>query len=79
MRRLLSDPVFTIETVPLKEDYRTKVLGWLQLLASQGLGTLSFPKMYGEKNEMGTYGAVFEMLAFQDLSLTVKFGVQFGL
>lgn len=79
MRRLLSDPVFTIETIPLKEDYRTKVLAWLQLLASQGLGALSYPKEYGGENDMGTYGAVFEMLAYQDLSLTVKFGVQFGL
>jgi acyl-CoA oxidase len=79
MRRLLSDPVFTIETIPLKEDYRTKVLAWLQLLASQGLGALSYPKVYGGENDMGTYGAVFEMLAYQDLSLTVKFGVQFGL
>src|SRR6056297_3124131 len=44
MRRLLSDPVFSIETIPLKEDYRTRVLGWLQLLASQGLGALSYPE-----------------------------------
>ncbi|HKK76014.1 MAG TPA: acyl-CoA dehydrogenase [Saprospiraceae bacterium] len=79
MRRLLSDPVFSIETIPLKEDYRTRVLGWLQLLASQGLGALSYPEAYGGKNEMGTYGAVFEMIALQDLSLTIKFGVQFGL
>lgn len=79
MRRLLSDPVFTLETIPLKEDYRSKVLGWLQLLASQGLGALSFPDTYGGKKDMGAYAAVFEMLAFHDLSLTVKFGVQFGL
>lgn len=79
MRSLLSDPVFALDIVPVKEDYRTKVLGWLHLLARQGLGALSYPEDYGGKADMGSYGAAFEMLGYHDLSLTIKFGVQFGL
>ncbi|GAB5555748.1 MAG: acyl-CoA dehydrogenase [Saprospiraceae bacterium] len=79
MRSLLSDPVFTLDIIPDKHDYRTKILGWLHMLASQGLGALSYPEAYGGKDDMGIYGAAFEMLGYHDLSLTIKFGVQFGL
>lgn len=79
IRSLLSDPVFTLDIVPDKQDYRTKILGWLHMFASQGLGALSYPEAYGGKGDMGTYGATFEMLGYHDLSLTIKFGVQFGL
>ncbi len=79
MRQLMSDPVFGLETIPLKEDYRTKVLSWLHLLSKQGLGALAFPEAYGGKDDMASYASAFEMLGYHDLSLTVKFGVQFGL
>ncbi|MEO0340349.1 MAG: acyl-CoA dehydrogenase, partial [Bacteroidota bacterium] len=79
MRQLMSDPIFGLETIPLKEDYRTKVLAWLHLLAKQGLGALAFPEAYGGKDDMASYASAFEMLGYHDLSLTVKFGVQFGL
>ncbi|MEM9819993.1 MAG: acyl-CoA dehydrogenase [Bacteroidota bacterium] len=79
MRKLLSDPEFALQELPLKEDYRQQVLHWCQLLAERGLGALSYPKAQGGSDEMGKYIAVFEMLGYHDLSLTVKFGVQFGL
>ncbi len=79
LKRLLSDPFFEIENIREKEPYRQKVLSWLQALARQGYGSLGFPSKYGGQNSMIKYAAVFEVLSYHDLSLAVKFGVQFGL
>ena len=51
----------------------------LKALARQGVSAYSFPKKYGGSEKKGDHIVVFEMLAYSDLSLTVKFGVQFGL
>ncbi len=79
MRTLLSDSAFNIETIRDKEEHRQKVLEWCRHLAQRGLGALSYPEVYGGKNSMGDYIAVFEMLGYHDSSLAIKFGVQFGL
>jgi len=79
VKTLLKDPVFRYRELRLKEDYREVVLEWTKLLAEQGLGALAYPEAYGGEGEMGEYAAVFEMLGYHDLSLTIKFGVQFGL
>lgn len=76
---LLNDPVFELSTIRNKEEYRERVLQWCQLLADQGYGALHFPEAYGGQNDMGAYAAVFETLGYHDLSMVVKFGVQFGL
>jgi acyl-CoA oxidase len=77
--RILHDPMFNLETIRNKEEYREQVLKWVHLLAEQGYGALHFPEEFGGKNDMGAYAAVFETLGYHDLSLVVKFGVQFGL
>lgn len=79
VKQILSDPAFKLETIPVKEDYRQRVLHWCQLLADQGLGATAYPTQYGGMDDMGKYAAVFETLGYHDLSLTIKFGVQFGL
>lgn len=80
LRALLSDPFFSYEKISrLKEEHREQVLEWLKELAGRGYGALAFPESYGGKNDMGAYIAVFEMLGHHDMSLQVKFGVQFGL
>ncbi|NNF32592.1 MAG: acyl-CoA oxidase [Saprospiraceae bacterium] len=79
MRRLLEDPFFSYREMRTKEKYRAQVLEWIKALASQGLGSYAFPSRYGGGEKSGDHIAVFEMLAHHDLSLTVKFGVQFGL
>jgi len=79
VRLLLQDPVFQYKNLRIKEDYREQVLDWCKMLAKQGLGALSYPKAQGGQDDVGSYAAVFEMLGYFDLSLTVKFGVQFGL
>ena len=80
LRSLLSDPVFSYDRIPQdKENYRELVLEWCKYLANQGFGALSYPKDSGGSDDMGSYITVFEMLGHHDLSLAVKFGVQFGL
>lgn len=75
----LQTPAFGRSSQRIKEDYREQVLGWAKSLGAEGFGALAFPTEYGGQNDMGSYAAVFETLAYHDLSLTIKFGVQFGL
>ncbi|MEM7654892.1 MAG: acyl-CoA dehydrogenase [Bacteroidota bacterium] len=80
VRVLLSDPAFGYDRIPEnKEAFRELVLEWLQHLADRGYGALSYPTSAGGSGDMGQYFAVFEMLGHHDLSLLVKYGVQFGL
>ncbi len=79
VKTIISDPEFQyIETDNLNE-YREKVLQWCKLLAAQGLGALAFPKEYGGGGDMEAYFTAMETLSYHDLSLVIKFGVQFGL
>lgn len=79
LRTILQDPALKYKTLRQKEDYRQQVLEWCKMLAAQGLGSLSYPKAYGGQGDIGAYATTFEMLGYHDLSLAVKFGVQFGL
>lgn len=79
LRILLQDPFFQLGQWRDKADYRRQVLDWCRAVAQQGLGALAFPAAYGGQDDMAAYIAAFEALAYHDLSLTVKFGVQFGL
>jgi acyl-CoA oxidase len=79
LRERLSQPDFAYLVEPTKATYREHVLGWCRTLAGEGYGALSFPTEYGGANNPGQFIATFETLAHHDLSLLVKFGVQFGL
>lgn len=79
MRQLLRDPVFSVSHIPDKASHRVITLQRLRELASQGLSGYSFPGEYGGSNRISDYLAVFEMLGYTDLSLAIKFGVQYGL
>jgi acyl-CoA oxidase len=76
---ILQDPAFQRHPMPVKEDYRAQVLEWCKALAQQGLGAYAYPAAYGGGGDMAAYAVIFENLAYHDISLTVKFGVQFGL
>ncbi len=76
---LLQDSVFERQPMPVKEDHRAHVLNWLKSLAAQGWGALAYPTQYGGQNSMAKYAAVFETIGLLDISLQIKFGVQFGL
>ncbi|MEL7059921.1 MAG: acyl-CoA dehydrogenase [Acidobacteriota bacterium] len=76
---ILAGPEFAYLEEPTRAEYRQRVLEWLQILADEGLGGLSFPAEHGGAGDLGGFITAFETLAFFDLSLLVKFGVQFGL
>ncbi|MEM7372266.1 MAG: acyl-CoA dehydrogenase [Bacteroidota bacterium] len=80
VKTLLSDPAFSYDHIPqTKEAYREQVLTWLTYLAEQGYGALSYPTYAGGSDDMRKYFAVFEVLGHHDISLLIKYGVQFGL
>jgi acyl-CoA oxidase len=79
VKTLLSEPEFKYKDTDNLEEYRQTVFEWCQLLASQGIGSLGYPKQFGGGGDMGAYFAVMEALSYHDLSLVIKFGVQFGL
>jgi acyl-CoA oxidase len=62
-----------------RDEYRDKVLELLQRITAEGHPVRGFPKEYGGGGDLGGFIAGFETLAFGDLSLLVKAGVQFGL
>jgi acyl-CoA oxidase len=76
---LLSNPALAIPQDLPRPEYRDCVLEALRFLANEGLGGLAYPPEFGGKNDPGGAISVFETLAFGDLSVLVKFGVQFGL
>lgn len=59
--------------------YRNQTLKWCQILADKGYGSIGFPEAYGGQNDMEGYFTVMETLSYRDLSMVIKFGVQFGL
>jgi acyl-CoA oxidase len=79
LRQLLQNEDFNKEHTADRDAYRQKVLAWCQVLARNGYGSLSYPETYGGSGNMRDYFATMEILSHFDLSLTVKYGVQFGL
>ncbi|MBT8402696.1 MAG: acyl-CoA dehydrogenase family protein, partial [Gemmatimonadetes bacterium] len=76
---LLQDPEFVIETEIDRPTHRARVLSAVRRLAEEGLGSLAYPEAYGGGSSPASAIAAFETLAFGDLSIVVKYGVQFGL
>jgi acyl-CoA oxidase len=60
-------------------EFRERVKDLLVLMAGTGQTGMGFPQEYGGGGDLGASIAAFETLAFGDLSLLVKVGVQFGL
>src|ERR671918_3123504 len=69
------EPVYDLP----REEHRERVLAWTRELASEGDPAMGFPEAYGGQDAVARSVAGFETLAFGDLSLLVKIGVQFGL
>lgn len=79
VRAILQRPAFRYAYGLDQAAYREQVFEWCQLLADEGLGAAAYPAAYGGEGDFGIAIATFETLGFFDLSLAVKFGVQFGL
>ena len=78
-RELLASTSFASGYIHDKEAYRLKIMEWCKELGRRGLGALSFPEAYGGQNNFWAYSALFNTMAQKDVSLTIKYGVQFGL
>lgn len=79
VKTLLEDPEFRYFQSDSLAGYREKVFQWCHHLAAQGYGSMAYPKEYGGGGDMAAYFAIMETLSYHDLSLVIKFGVQFGL
>ena len=79
VKQLLKDSFFQNVDQRDKEKYRNRVLAQCKEFAKQGFSRFPFPKEYGGENDPGSTTVVFEAAAHGDLSLLIKFGVQFGL
>ncbi|MDO6818630.1 acyl-CoA dehydrogenase [Zobellia sp. 1_MG-2023] len=78
-REVLADPIFKWEVHRNKEDFRNVVLNQVKFLANKGYGAMAYPEAYGGTDDMEGYAYMFENMMFADGSLSIKFGVQFGL
>jgi acyl-CoA oxidase len=79
IREVLSRPEFAPLLALPTSEYRERVLEWAEILAGEGLTAPGFPVEYGGEGDPGANVAGFETVALGDLSLLIKFGVQFGL
>lgn len=79
-KTLLLDEAFRVPTeLRNKDELRLKILEQCRYLAQQGFGSYAFPSEYGGSDSTGGSTAIFETLAMGNLSLLIKYGVQFGL
>jgi acyl-CoA oxidase len=69
------DQAVTLDTAAFRE----RVLEVIVEMARSGASGLGFPREFGGGGDIGGSIAAFETLAFGDLSVLVKSGVQFGL
>jgi acyl-CoA oxidase len=60
-------------------DFRERVKDVVVMMAGTGQTGMGFPEEYGGGGDIGASIAAFETLAYGDLSVLVKVGVQFGL
>ncbi|WP_421896274.1 acyl-CoA dehydrogenase [Marinoscillum sp.] len=79
VKTILSDPEFEYYKGESTAEYREQVLKWCQYLADQGFGSMAYPEAFGGQDDMASYFAIMETLSYHDLSMVIKFGVQFGL
>ncbi|HEY1101138.1 MAG TPA: acyl-CoA dehydrogenase, partial [Myxococcota bacterium] len=83
-RAFLADPPHRALYGVDKDRHREQVYAWLKELADAGFGALAFPGVTTDAgadgdNGLGHFLVSFETLGYGDLSLVVKYGVQFGL
>ena len=62
-----------------RDEFRQRVRDVVLMMAESGQTGMGFPEEYGGGGDIGASVAAFETLAFGDLSVLTKVGVQFGL
>ena len=58
---------------------RSQILAWTRQIAEAGIGRIVMPRSVGGDEDLPKFIAAFETLAFHDINLVIKLGVQFGL
>ena len=79
VKSVISRPSFAYREYENLTDQREQALTWCQELAKEGFGAWAFPAYAGGKDDMEGYFTIMETLSYHDLSMVIKFGVQFGL
>ena len=79
VKQILRQPHFRYYAGTDTAEYREKVYHWCLELAREGIPRIGYPAAAGGEGDTAKFLAAFETLAFHDLSLVIKFGVQFGL
>ena len=79
VRAVLGRPEMRMPDEMPRGEYRERTLAAVRVLAEEGLGAISYPREFGGEGEPAAAVAAFEELALGDLSVLVKYGVQFGL
>ena len=79
VREALARPELRIPDEIPRGEYRQRTLAAVKVLADLGLGGVALPREWGGMGNPGGAVATFEELALGDLSVLVKYGVQFGL
>ena len=79
VREALARPEMRIPDEIPRAEYRERTLAAVKVLADLGLGGVALPREWGGMGDPGGAVATFEELALGDLSVLVKYGVQFGL
>jgi acyl-CoA oxidase len=79
VKQLISQPEFQYYEGNDAAIHRKRVLAWTKRLAAAGIGRIFMSRSIGGEESLPKFIAAFETLAFHDLSLVIKLGVQFGL
>jgi acyl-CoA oxidase len=79
LKLLLERPLFEHKIGQPLADFRQQVYDWMADLCKEGLGRMPYPIALGGGGDMKGFLASMETLAGFDLSLIIKFGVNFGL
>ncbi|MGH7586499.1 MAG: acyl-CoA dehydrogenase, partial [Gemmatimonadales bacterium] len=78
VRQLIARPEWRTPPDLSREEYRQWVLERVKALAREGWGAVAYPEPHGT-GDLAGFITVFETLGIGDLSVLIKFGVQFGL
>ncbi len=79
VKQLLCQPDFRYYVGDDVAAYRKQILAWTKRLAATGIGRIFMSRSVGGEQNLPKFIAAFETLAFHDISLVIKLGVQFGL
>jgi acyl-CoA oxidase len=79
VKQLVTQPDFRYYDGNDVAIYRKQILAWTKRLATTGIGRIFMSRSVGGEQNLPKFIAAFETLAFHDISLVIKLGVQFGL